>query len=131
MSKTAEKKNGKVKTGTLPKGFTEVRSRLDGFFTLEPGNYVVGILRGSFEVEGKFGRKKVYRIQVTDGQTRIGDDGEIATVGQTVGLDEKGFLQSLGDLDVGTAVYVRYEGIGEKGSKGNAPHIFTVGKAET
>ena len=115
----------------LPSGYKAVRNRLDGFMTLEVGNSVTGVYRGSYVSEGKFGTKHVYRIQITEGTTQIGDDGEVAEVGQTIGVNEKGYTKALGDLEPGVGVFVRYDGIGtEKSAKGNFPHLFTVGIAE-
>jgi hypothetical protein len=121
----AKKANGTVKPGKLPKGYVEVRSRLDGFFEREPGNTVQGILRGSFEVRGKFGVKQVFRIEVTEGETQVGD-GELVGPGGVIGLDSTGYTKKLADLDAGALVFVRYEG---KDAGGKDPHVFTVGKA--
>ena len=125
------KKSKKAAPPALPNGYKAARSRLDGFMTLEIGNSVTGIYRGSYTSEGKFGKKDVYRIEITDGETQIGEEGEIAGVGQMVGVNEKGYTKALGDLEPGTGVFVRYDGVGsEKSSKGNFPHLFTVGVAE-
>lgn len=116
----------------LPKGFKAARQRLDGFFSREVGNSATGILRGSFQVQGKFGEKRVYRVELTEGETQVGEDGEMIGPGGMIGIDETGYTQALGDVEAGTAVYVRYEGLktpGKEPSKTN-PHIFTVGVAE-
>lgn len=129
----AEKRNTKAtKQKPLPKGYKAARQRLDGFFAREEGNAVQGILRGSFVMKnGKFGPKNVYRVQVTDGETQV-EDGEMVGPGGLIGIDETGYTQALADIDAGTPVFVRYEGLespGKEASKTN-PHIFTVGIAE-
>lgn len=115
------------KAAPLPKGFKLARTKLDGFFSREKGNAVTGILRGSFEVRGKFGTKNVYRIEVTDGETIVGD-GELIGPGGTIGLDETGYTKVLGEKPAGTVVYVRYEGKAGEGEKD--AHVFTVAVAE-
>jgi len=126
----AAKKAKKTKAA-LPKGFREARQRLDGFFEREEGNSVTGILRGSFTVNSKFGEKTVYRIEVRDGETQVGD-GEMVGPGGIIGLDQTGYTSVLSDTDPGTAVFVRYDGLetpGSPPSKTN-PHVFVVGVAE-
>jgi len=117
----------KVKGKPLPKGFRLARTRLDGFFKREVGNEATGILRGSFEVKGKFGVRRVYRIELTDGETQVGD-GEMVGPGGVIGIDETGYTKALGDIEPGTGVFVRYEG--KDGSGEKDPHIFTLGVAE-
>lgn len=128
----AEKKKVTPKSKPLPKGYKAARQRLDGFFAREEGNSVQGILRGSFVMKnGKFGPKNVYRVQITDGETQI-EDGEVVGAGGLIGIDETGYTQALGDIEAGTPVFIRYEGLespGKEASKTN-PHIFTVGVAE-
>jgi len=126
----AAKKTAKKKA-SLPAGFVEARTRLDGFFHREPGNSIQGVLRGSFQTTGKFGKKNVFRIEVTDGETQI-DEGELIGPGGVVGLDETGYTSALADIDPGTHVFVRYEGLQDPKavpSKTN-PHLFTVGRQE-
>jgi hypothetical protein len=123
----AANKAAKTKARPLPKGFKPARTRLDGFFEREPGNTVIGILRGSFEVRGKFGARRVYRIELTEGETQVGD-GEVVEKGGVIGIDETGYTKALGDVEAGSGVFVRYEGKEGEGEK--APHIFTVGVAE-
>jgi hypothetical protein len=130
----AAKKNAaktKKPKASLPAGFREARQRLDGFFERVEGNSVTGILRGSFPVQGKFGEKNVYRIEVTDGETQCGE-GVIAGKGSVIGLDHTGYTSVLGDFEPGTRVYVRYDGLETPSmppSKTN-PHLFVVGCAE-
>ena len=132
--KAAKKTNGAAKTRTevtLPKGFKAARTRLDGFFEREVGNSVQGVLRGAFKVTGKFGAKTVFRIEVTEGETQVGE-GEMVGPGAVVGLDETGYTSALSDLDPGTHVFVRYDGLQDAGaapSKTN-PHVFAVGVQE-
>jgi len=121
-------KNG---AANLPKGFVLARTRLDGFFERKPGNAVLGILRGVMKTNGKFGTKNVFRIQVTEGETEIGE-GELVGPGALVGLDEPGYPSALAELDAGCLVYVRYEGLENPKAPGSTtnPHIFTVAKQE-
>lgn len=127
---TKEKKKIET-TAKLPAGFKPLKQNLDGFMALEKGNAIIGILRGSFEIDGRFGPKKVYRVEVTEGETQVGENGELLGKGAMVGVDEKGYLKSLSDLEVGSPVYIRYDGLSDKKSpKGNAPHLFSVGVPE-
>ena len=115
----------------LPEGFVLARTRLDGFFERIPGNTAQGVLRGSFKTSGKFGDKNVFRIELTDGETQVGE-GELVGPGSVVGLDETGYTSALADIEPGTHVYVRYEGLQDPKavpSKTN-PHVFLVGKQE-
>lgn len=123
MAKTANKP---PKAAPLPKGFKPARQNLAGFFERVKGNAATGILRGRFETDGKFGKRGVFRIELTDGQTQIGE-GEIATKGDVVGLDETGYTKALTDLEPGSVVFVRYDG---KGAAEKDPHVFTIGVAE-
>jgi hypothetical protein len=127
----AAKKAAKAESNGLPAGFKLARTRLDGFFERAPGNQVQGILRGSFKVSGKFGEKTVFRIEVTEGETQVGE-GEMMGPGAVIGLDETGYTSALGEVDAGTAVFVRYDGLEDskkEASKTN-PHLFVVGVAE-
>jgi hypothetical protein len=133
MATAKKTKAATPKMKPLPKGFKAARQRLDGFFTRKEGNSVQGTLRGSFVVTGgKYGPKNVYRIQVTEGETQVGEDGEMIGPGGMIGIDETGYTQALGDVEAGTVVFVRYEGLqtpGQDPSKEN-PHIFSVAVAE-
>lgn len=124
-SKKAADTSG-LKQRKLPSGFKPARAKLDGFFEREKGNSATGILRGSFEVKGKFGLRKVFRIELTEGETQVGD-GEMVGPGATIGLDETGYTKCLHDVEAGTGVVVFYEG---KGKAEKDPHVFTVGVAE-
>jgi hypothetical protein len=106
-------------------GFEEISSgdRVVGWFAIQAGNAIQGILRGFFEVDSKFTprgkppeKKRVYRIEVTSsdpagqGPTlyRPGDDVDIAQgqPGDLLGIDEKGFLQSLRKVEAGQQVWI-------------------------
>lgn len=108
-------------------GFAEVSSsdRVVGWFNLQAGNAIQGILRGSFELDNRFDKnkkKKVYKIEVTSedpaghGPTLHTSansataedypDGCPAKVGDLIGLDEKGFLQSLRSIEEGREVWI-------------------------
>jgi len=123
----AEKKTKAPKSKPLPKGFKPARQRLDGFFAREAGNEVTGILRGSFEMQGKFGKKRIYRVELVEGETQI-EDGEMIGAGGMVGIDETGYTKALSDIEPGTGVFIRYEGKEGPGEKD--PHVFTIGVAE-
>lgn len=127
-AKKASKTNGH---GALPTGYKAARTRLDGFFQREVGNSVTGVLRGTFKVQGKFGEKTVFRIEVTEGETQIGE-GELMGPGAVIGLDETGYTSALADVEPGSGVFVRYDGLEDPKAapaKTN-PHLFTVGIAE-
>jgi hypothetical protein len=120
----------------LPSRFKALtRSRIDGWFIVEAGNQVIGILRDVFEVPDRFkkgGSKRVYKIEVTEGETRCTDpDGAETslTEGLMVGLDEKGFLSPLADVPKGTEVCVVCAGRAEKANKpGQQPAwLFEIG----
>ena len=115
------------KVAPLPKGFKPARSNLAGFFAREKGNSATGILRGSFELTGRFGKKRVFRVELTEGVCIVGE-GEVVEAGSLVGIDETGYTKALGDLEPGTVVFVRYEGKAGEGEKD--PHVFTIGKLE-
>lgn len=107
--------------------FTEVSSsdRVVGWFNLQAGNAIQGIMRGWFELDNRFdkkNKKRVYRIEVTSDnpagqgatlytstQTAIAEeypDGCEAAMGDLIGLDEKGFLQSLRNIEEGREVWI-------------------------
>lgn len=118
------------KTIKLPgEGYEEVSGgdRVAGFFIVEAGNAIAGIFRGFFEVDSKFKRddnkkKRVYRIEVTSddpagfggtlyhsansAEAEDNPDGSRATIGQLIGVDEKGFLQSLRTVKEGQEVWI-------------------------
>ncbi len=105
----------KAPKSRAPEGYQEVSGRVAGFFVVVEGNAIQGILRDSFiHVSPKYGPKKVYKIEVTRGdlETQISDKGETRTaeVGETVGVDEKGWLKKLERISEGTGVYVECMG---------------------
>jgi hypothetical protein len=131
MAKKAAKTEQQV-----PDGFTPLqRSRIDGWFTVEAGNSVQGILRDVFEVPDRFkkgGNKRVYKIEITTGECKCTDpDGEETslTEGLMVGLDEKGWLSSLADVPKGTEVFVKCLGRADKPTKPGQqpPWLFALG----
>jgi hypothetical protein len=95
----------------LPEGFEPMTGgRVAGWFLIEPGNSIQGFMVDSFEHDGQFGRKKVYKIEVTSGTTRVSDgDGVVTEVaeGALVGLDERGWLKRLGDVEKGREIFVK------------------------
>lgn len=129
MAKKSEESKGyDASLLKAPEGFTEISGggRVSGWFAIEAGNALRGILRGHFMVESRFknqdgdNKKRVYRIELTSdnpagqGATLIWDsedDSENpepirANIGETIGLDEKGFLQCLRGVDEGTEVWI-------------------------
>jgi hypothetical protein len=121
----AAKKTKASDEATLPTGFVPVSGgKIDGWFVVKPNNSIQGILRDKFVVKGKFGNKRVYKIEVTDGETDALDaeDGEFtAAGGEMIGLDEKGWLKSLNDVPNGTKIYVRCLGREATAKKGQQP----------
>lgn len=112
-------------------GYTEVSGgdRVQGFFLLAAGNAIAGVFKGSFEVNSKFARgddgkkkKRVYRVEVTSidpagrgptlfmpADSAVAEeypDGAEAELGDLIGIDEKGFLQSLRSLQDGQEVWI-------------------------
>ncbi len=111
------------KPPALPKGFVEASSTLAGFFERVQNNSIQGKLRGSFNVKGKFGDRRVHRIEVSAGETAIGN-GETAGEGELVGIDETGYLKKLSDMEQGAEVFIRY--LGKKGDDKQDAHVFQV-----
>lgn len=112
-------------------GYGEVSGgdRVAGFFIVQAGNAIAGIFRGFFEVESKFRgedgkkrKKRVYRIEVTSddpagrgptlyhsANSAVAEDfpdGCPAGAGELIGIDEKGFLQSLRSVQEGQDVWI-------------------------
>ena len=134
MSTKTEKTAGKTETLIDPKtvkgpgaGFEEVSSadRCVGFFILQAGNALQGILRGSFETDNRFdknNKKRVFKIELTSADpaqsgptlyqsanSAIAEDypdGCPGKVGDLIGIDEKGFLQSLRGIEEGREVWI-------------------------
>lgn len=131
----ATKKTGTV-NATIPKGFKKLEgARCAGFFILEEGNSVQGILKGSFITDSEFGPQKTFRIKITDGQTEaLAAGGEVVklTKGAICGLNQKGWLRPLDDVKDGTEVFVKCNGQDESLQKEgqSAPWTFDIGVAE-
>lgn len=122
----------KTKVDEMPEGFAPVSSKMDGFFICEEGNSVQGTLLDSFvNSKSKFGPKKVYKVEITSGTTRVmtADDGETdAEAGAVIGIDEKGYLKKLGDIAKGSEIFIRCTGREETAKKGQQPAwMFSVG----
>jgi hypothetical protein len=112
----------------IPEGFEPVRASLAGWFVCEKGNKLQGFLRGSFESKGgSFGPKKVYRIELTAPGTKLSDAGDVkpGAAGDIIGLDDKGFLRPLADIEEGREVFVRCKGKKGKGGQQD-PWIFDI-----
>jgi len=114
MAKAQSKKRKDPDTDDLPEGFEPLTSgKVAGFFILEEGNSIRGILRDTFVVKGKFGPKNVHKILITAGETRImtADEGETdAGEGVLVGVDEVGWLKSLSDVGKGRELFIKCTG---------------------
>lgn len=129
--KSKAPKSKTTKQAALPKGFVELGGNLAGFFERKEGNAVQGCYRGAFEVRGgKFGPKRVFRIEVTEGETLIKNKDELmeAEQGDVIGLDETGYTKRLASVKEGTEVYVRC--VGKQGTDKDSPWIFQLGIAE-
>jgi hypothetical protein len=116
--------------GDGPTGFQEVMGeRVKGFFAVQSGNVIQGILRDVCETKSKFTRtgrdgtttntKRVYKIEVTvekpslNGATLynssdedLQDEPQEAVAGDLIGVDEKGWLKSLEKVVVGQEVWI-------------------------
>lgn len=121
----------KKKEAQLPTKFVPIQSEMAGFFKLEQGNKVIGIIRDRIETKsGKFGPKAFYKLEITDGMCLVLNKKEEveAGEGETIGIDEKGWLKSLKNVDVGTEVYIECLGIGTAEKGQNAPWKFLTGR---
>jgi len=116
MAKKAQQKNGARRPKTdanLPAGFDPLEfGRVAGWFKLEKGNSVQGRIVDSFTTNGKYGERRVYKVEITAGQTdcTLDDEDVTAEVGDVVGVDEKGFLKRLADVPEGAEIFVRCAG---------------------
>ncbi len=123
----------------LPEGFepaTLVRSA--GFYIPRKGNDLIGILKDVIETDDPFkkGAKRFYfKIEVTEGDTAINDAEtnaeRIAEVGEVIGVDEKGFLRVIRDMQKGRPIAIMCNGQQDKkdAKKGRNPAwLFEVGK---
>jgi hypothetical protein len=130
-------------TNMLPEGFVSVRSRLDGFYQVAIGNAIEGTLLDSFESDSDYGRRKVYKIKITNAKPLVAKTGKwVATptvvaddngkrnaeVGEVIGVDEKGWLKGLAEIESGSTVYVCCTGQGEAKAGRSAPWVFSIGK---
>jgi|SRR5579864_2359628 len=110
-----------AKKSSIPTGFVPLtRSKLDGWFLMEEGNTVQGILKEAFVMaKGRFGPKTVYKVEITKGITKvIGENGpEDCAEGQTIGVDHKGWLGALKDVENGREVFIHCLGKDGEGEK--------------
>ena len=117
------------KKSFLPAGFSPLtRSKLDGWFLLEEGNTVQGILKEAFLMpKARFGPKTVYKVEITNGMTKvIGENGpETCAEGQTIGVDHKGWLGALKDVENGREIFIACLGRDGEGEK--AAWKFEIG----
>lgn len=124
----------KKEESQLPSGFVPLtRKSVDGWYVVEEGNVVQGFLRGSFNVPSQFNRKEgktVYKIELSvEGTKAIVEDGMTVAmnVGDLVGVDQKGFLSSLADVEEGREVYIKCTGHGVAKKGQSAPWLFDLG----
>lgn len=124
MAKAARKPKSTPEE-SLPAGYAPLTGgKIDGWFVVKAGNSIEGILRDAFTVKGQFGPKRVYKIEVTDGETEALDSesGEFtAAGGEMIGVDEKGWLKGLADISKGSKVFIRCLGQAETAKKGQKP----------
>ncbi len=122
----------KNKQSMIPSGFTPLGlSKVDGWYVPEEGNFVQGILEGSFHVETKLGTKKVFRVKLTKGGTKamIADaDNASGTlgVGDVCGVDQRGFLKPLDDVEEGKEIFLVCTGRGTAKKGQSAPYTFDL-----
>jgi hypothetical protein len=111
--KNTKKTKAPDQDSDLPEGCEPLQgARVAGWFVVEKGNTLQGVIRDRFESKGKYGPKRVYKVLVTKGRTKVLNDGdeETAEIGAMVGLDEKGYLKKLADLENGREIYVKCQG---------------------
>ncbi len=122
----------------LPEGYAPLQlSRSAGFFLPEAGNRVEGILKDIIETEDPFKKGSTrwyFKIELTEDGTKIIDaetkKERIATTGELIGVDEKGYLRVLRTLEKGRQVFFVCLGQQEKkdAKKGKNPAwLFEVG----
>lgn len=121
--------------GDFPEGFEPLSAKqVDGWFALEPKNSVQGFMLQKVKKPSKFrsGETEMFvKIELTAGTTEVLDGNKKAFTlkkGQVCGLDVKGYLGALKDLEEGREVWVYYVGKETKAPKaGMSPaHIFKV-----
>lgn len=121
----------------LPEGFEPLAARqVDGWFKFEAGNKVQGLLLAKVRVDGQFGEKVFFKIEITAGETSAMADSKDVTLrkGSVVGLDRKGYLGAFDQIEEGRELWAKYYGT-EKDldpkwqpkKKGQSPaHVFKV-----
>lgn len=120
----------KAKQPQLPKGFKPARVEAAGFYERKAGNILQGVMLGNFEIDGNFGRKKVFRFRVTEGETAITnkDGADVAKPGDVVLIDKTGWLSCLDDYGDGEELYILCEG--KDGTGRQDPWKFQIGVRE-
>jgi len=109
MAKNAPKSN-------LPEGFVPVAlPKSAGFYVVKEGNTVQGILRDVLEQDDPFnkGAKRfAFRVELTKGGTTVMTDKteRKADVGELIGVDEKGYLRAIRDVEKGREIFIRCTG---------------------
>lgn len=114
----------------MPEGYEELSNQLDGYFLRKAGNTVEGRYLGSFiSKSGKFGPKAVHMVQLTNGATLIEKDGKEgdASEGDTIGINETGYLKALKKAPEGSNVFILCEG--KDGEDKQDPWIFKLAVA--
>lgn len=105
----------------LPEGFEDVFQGVVGWFYCDEKtpNTARGWLTDTFETKSKLsptGKKRVYKMELTRPGTLITTgtiEGtkdpiiEVANVGDVIGIDEKGWLKRLANVELGREVYVK------------------------
>lgn len=123
-----------TKSSNLPKGFQTLGMvPVAGWYILREGNTVQGVLEDSFIVNGgKFGPKKIYKVKLTmSGAAAMGGENGKTEVtldeGDVIGIDEKGFLKALANVEKGREVYIECTGKGKAKAGQSAPWTFELG----
>jgi len=92
------------------------------------GAMLKGIMRGSREVETKFGKKTIYTLQAIDADCKFTADGEEVTPAENAEVDifpPTRLALQLAKVPAGETITIKYLGLG-KNVKGNPPHLFSV-----
>lgn len=129
----------KAPKSRLPEGYETVTlARSAGFYITRKGNDLIGILRDVIETDDPFkkGAKRFYfKVEVTAGSTAINDAEtkveRVAEIGEVIGVDEKGFLRVVRDMQKGQPLAIMCNGQQDKkdAKKGKNPAwMFEVGK---
>lgn len=121
---------------SLPDGFEPVAlPKSAGFYVTRAGNSIRGFLRDVLEQDDPFnkGRKRyAFRIELTEGGTVVVSDKKERTAeeGELIGVDEKGYLRALRDIEKGREVFIMCNGLQDKkdAKKGRNPAwLFEIG----